>query len=126
MNINDFIGENTKVSQIIGNRDNGVGALYEFSPGNGLIYRIVAIKVESLDLGILGSVEPGWLIYNGNNGRSHLFASQGYLSAGYVTEKLYRDGKDDHFSIDEIQCMTALIGYATNRETSVQELHLKT
>ncbi len=99
-----------------------LGHLYEFSPGNGIVYRIIAMAINELDFGILGSIEPGWLIVNGQTGRAHLFANKGYLDAGYVTEKLYR--KDDSFSIEAIQCITALIGFATKRETSVKVLHL--
>ena len=131
-NINEFVKENCvrthlyqNVPPCLGQQDTA-GWLYEFSPGDGLTYRIVAIPIQELDCGILGRVEPGWLIVNGNNGNAHLFADTGYLSAGYVAEKLYgvrNRGQDDF--IDEVQCITALIGFAIGRETSVKQLHLK-
>ena len=121
--ITSFIKEHTVVTQVktLGAVKTIYGEKFEFSPGNGLLYRIIAIPVENLELGILGAVDKGYLVVNGQNGRAHLFSDHGYLTSGYVSSHLYK--MDDKFSVDEIQVITALIGFALGRETTIKKFN---
>jgi hypothetical protein len=119
--INKFIDENTKIISIESSMSchDVIGFNYEFSPGNGLVYRIIVIPVTKLSFGIMGSIDPGFIVINGSNGKAHLFAPKGLLSLLYVDEKLYRaEGKMP----SEAMIITSLIGFALDRETTIEHL----
>ena len=60
-----------------------------YEPGNGVRYSAVAIPwiAPSVYLGDLGEVAVGWLVAGGN-GRCYLFQAKGFLTDGFVEEKL--------------------------------------
>ena len=66
----------------------------EYSPGNGTRYTAIAVAFsqenvpDTIPMGVMGMVADGWLVAYGLTGRAHLFQKGGYLSDGYLSEKL--------------------------------------
>ena len=86
--------------------------LYRYEPGNGTAYEIIVTPVVGASTyGVLGSVSRGWLIINGLNGKAYLFQKHGSIDRYYVAEKLFNPKS----SVTDIDHITALIGYVTNR-----------
>lgn len=94
-------------------RKNEFRATWE--PGDGTKYDLWARRIFSIDsFGCLGSVTEGWMIVCALNGRAYLFQRLGVLDTEYVAEHL---GLDNAVSALKI---TALIGFALERETDVE------
>ncbi len=66
-----------------------------YEPGNGTRYDLIAIKVDDMTFGALGSISSGWLVINGLNTLSYLFHDDKQpLHPDYVQEKLGGWGGD--------------------------------
>jgi len=71
----------------------------EYCPGNGTRYTAIAVPIshDGAPIGVMGAVSEGWLVAYGN-GRAHLFQKDGYLSDGYLAEKLGVRAGDQPFA----------------------------
>lgn len=94
-------------------RKNELRASWE--PGDGTKYDIWARRIFSIrSFGCLGSVMNGWMVVCALNGRAYLFQESGALATQYVAEHL---GLKNAVSALKI---TALLGFALERETDVE------
>jgi hypothetical protein len=70
--------------------DQGNVRIGEYCPGNGTRYTAIAVPIshDGAPIGVMGAVSEGWLVAYGLTGRAHMFQGVGYLSDGYLAEKL--------------------------------------
>lgn len=94
------------------------GKHFSFQPGNGMKYEILVIPISNFGMGNLGAVDNGYLVIHGHNAKAQLFQAEGWLAKSYVAEHMLGDYSNDEFTA----ILTALLGYAMNRPTDVDDI----
>lgn len=90
--------------------------IYDYSPGNGTRYTVVAVQVNDPPQADQLNISPGgWFIGMPNirDAKCYAFQPSGFLDVGYVESHIFRD--DDGKDRADAEAVTQLLGQIMQR-----------